>query len=64
MMPSYKISCNWDRWRDWIANVETTNYVIGSTMGPHPFPQMVRDFQAVISEEARKQILEKEGKLK
>ena len=47
-----------DAFRDWIANVETTNYVIGSTMGPHPFPQMVRDFQAVISEEARKQILE------
>ena len=52
-----------DAFRDWIANVDTTNYVIGSTMGPHPYPQMVRDFQAVISEEARQQILEKEGKL-
>ena len=52
-----------DAFRDWIANVGTTNYVIGSTMGPHPFPQIVRDFQAVISAEAREQILEKEGKL-
>ena len=40
-----------------------THYVIGSTMGPHPFPVMVRDFQAVISKEARSQILEAEGKL-
>ena len=52
-----------DAFRDWIANVHTTNYVIGSTMGPHPFPQIVRDFQSVISAEARQQILEKEGKL-
>jgi len=52
-----------DAFRDWIARVHDTNYVIGSTMGPHPFPQMVRDFQSVISLEARSQILEKEGKL-
>ena len=52
-----------DAFRDWIANVDTTNYVIGSTMGPHPFPMMVRDFQSVISKEARKQFLEKENQL-
>ena len=49
--------------REWVGRVEDTHYVIGSTMGPHPFPMMVRDFQAVISKEARQQILEKEGKL-
>ena len=49
--------------RDWIARVHDTNYVIGSTMGPHPFPMIVRDFQAVISAEAKEQFLEKEGKL-
>ncbi|WP_458185168.1 tryptophan synthase subunit beta [Haladaptatus sp. NG-WS-4] len=42
--------------RDWASNVEDTHYVIGSVVGPHPFPRMVRDFQAVISEEAREQI--------
>ena len=52
-----------DAFREWIASVDTTNYVIGSTMGPHPFPMMVRDFQSVISEEIKEQILEKEGKL-
>ena len=52
-----------DAFRDWIARVHDTNYVIGSTMGPHPFPMIVRDFQAVISAEAREQFLEKEGKL-
>lgn len=52
-----------DAFRDWIGRVHDTNYVIGSTMGPHPFPMMVRDFQAVISAEAREQFLEKEGKL-
>ncbi len=52
-----------DAFREWIASVETTNYVIGSTMGPHPFPMIVRDFQSVISEEIKEQILEKEGKL-
>lgn len=49
--------------REWVSRVDDTHYVIGSTMGPHPFPTMVRDFQAFISQEARQQILEKEGKL-
>jgi len=49
--------------RDWAANVEDTHYVIGSVVGPHPFPAMVRDFQAVISEEARSQIRERTGAL-
>ena len=52
-----------DAFRDWISNVNTTNYVIGSTMGPHPFPTMVRDFQSVISKEARQQFIEIEGRL-
>lgn len=49
--------------REWVSRIDDTHYVIGSTMGPHPFPVMVRDFQAVISKEARSQILEAEGKL-
>jgi tryptophan synthase beta chain len=49
--------------RDWVTNVRTTHYVIGSAVGPHPFPMMVRDFQSVIGHEARKQILGKEGRL-
>ena len=49
--------------REWAMGVEDTLYVLGSVMGPHPFPMMVRDFQSVISREAREQILEKEGKL-
>jgi len=49
--------------RDWAATVESTHYVIGSVVGPHPFPAMVRDFQAVISEEAREQAHEKLGGL-
>ncbi len=49
--------------RDWIENVHTTLYVIGSVVGPHPYPTMVRDFQSVIGKEALKQILEIEGKL-
>ena len=49
--------------REWVSRVDDTHYVIGSTMGPHPFPVMVRVFQAVISKEARSQILEAEGKL-
>ncbi len=49
--------------REWVARVEDTFYVIGSVVGPHPYPTMVRDFQKIIGEEARKQILEKEGKL-
>ncbi len=49
--------------RDWATNVEDTHYVIGSVVGPHPFPSMVRDFQAVISEEARRQIRDQAGTL-
>ncbi len=49
--------------RDWIATVETTHYVIGSVMGPHPFPLMVRDLQTVIGREARQQILKRTGRL-
>ena len=49
--------------RDWVTNVGTTHYIIGSTVGPHPYPEMVRDFQAVIGTEARRQILEREGRL-
>ena len=49
--------------RDWTTRVDDTLYVLGSVMGPHPFPMIVRDFQSVISKEAREQILEKEGKL-
>src|SRR5690606_39253330 len=49
--------------RDWVTNVATTSYVIGSVVGPHPYPRMVRDFQAVIGREARAQVLELEGRL-
>src|SRR4030042_1562211 len=49
--------------RDWMASVEYTHYVIGSVMGPHPFPTIVRDFQAVIGRETREQILAAEGQL-
>ena len=49
--------------RDWTTNVETTYYLIGSVMGPHPYPQMVRDFQKIIGEEAKRQLMEREGKL-
>jgi tryptophan synthase beta chain len=49
--------------RDWVANVETTHYVLGSVVGPHPFPLLVREFQKVIGEEARAQILDAEGRL-
>jgi tryptophan synthase beta chain len=49
--------------RDWMATVETTHYIIGSVVGPHPFPMMVRDFQAVIGQETRDQCLEQTGKL-
>ncbi|MGC8650116.1 MAG: tryptophan synthase subunit beta [Hydrogenobaculum sp.] len=49
--------------RDWVTNVETTHYVVGSVVGPHPFPMIVRDFQKVIGEEAKAQIIEKEGRL-
>ncbi len=49
--------------RDWVTNVDTTHYCIGSVMGPHPFPMMVRDFQRVIGVEARAQMLELTGRL-
>ncbi len=49
--------------RDWVTNVETTNYVFGTVGGPHPFPAMVRDFQRIIGEEARAQVLELTGAL-
>ncbi|MGN1363284.1 MAG: tryptophan synthase subunit beta [Methanobrevibacter sp.] len=52
-----------EAFRDWISNVDTTHYLIGTTMGPHPYPTMVKYFQSVIGKEARKQILEIEGKL-
>jgi tryptophan synthase beta chain len=52
-----------DAFREWISRVDDTHYVIGSTMGPQPFPTIVRDFQAVISEEIKEQIMELEGKL-
>ena len=49
--------------RDWMASVRNTHYIIGSVMGPHPFPMMVRDFQAVIGRETRQQCLEQIGRL-
>ena len=49
--------------RDWVANVETTSYVLGSVLGPHPYPLMVREFQSVIGAEARQQILRDTGRL-
>lgn len=52
-----------EAFRDWMANVGVTHYVIGSVVGPHPFPMIVRDFQAVIGTEAKEQVLDKEGKL-
>ena len=49
--------------RDWVTNVRTTHYLIGTVTGPHPFPEMVRDFHAIIGEEAREQVLELTGRL-
>ena len=49
--------------RDWVANVDTTHYLLGTVTGPHPFPEMVRDFHKVIGEEAREQILDATGRL-
>ena len=49
--------------RDWVTNVDNTFYVLGSALGPHPYPTMVRDFQRIIGDEARNQILEAEGRL-
>jgi tryptophan synthase beta chain len=57
-----KDACN-EAFRDWMATVEHTHYCIGSTMGPHPFPMMVRDFQCVIGREVREQCQEAEGRL-
>src|ERR687893_261816 len=52
-----------EAFRDWVTNVESTNYVFGTVAGPHPFPAMVRDFQRVIGDEAREQLLERVGRL-
>ncbi len=49
--------------RDWVTNVETTYYLLGSALGPHPYPLMVREFQSVIGRETREQIIKKEGRL-
>ena len=49
--------------RDWVTNVQTTYYLIGSVVGPHPYPMIVRDFQSIIGRELREQILQKEGRL-
>lgn len=49
--------------RYWVANVEDTHYILGSVVGPHPFPQIVRDFQSVIGKETKEQMIEQEGKL-
>jgi tryptophan synthase beta chain len=49
--------------RDWVTNVEDTHYIIGSVVGPHPYPMMVRDFQRIIGDETKEQIKEKEGRL-
>jgi len=49
--------------RDWVTNVQTTHYIIGSVVGPHPYPMMVRDFQSVIGKETKTQILKKENRL-
>jgi tryptophan synthase beta chain len=52
-----------DAMRDWVTNVDTTNYIFGTVAGPHPFPEMVRDFQKIIGEEARQQVIELTGGL-
>ena len=52
-----------ETFREWVSRIEDTHYVLGSVMGPHPFPTIVRDFQAVISKEIKEQIIEAEGKL-
>lgn len=49
--------------RDWVTNVESTHYIIGSALGPHPYPMLVRDFQSVIGQEARRQMLDQAGRL-
>src|SRR5690625_3221092 len=60
--PTLKDAIN-EAFRDWVANVETTHYLLGTVAGPHPFPVMVRDFQRIIGEEAREQALERIGRL-
>jgi tryptophan synthase beta chain len=57
-----KDACN-EALRDWVTNVRTTHYVLGSVVGPHPYPTMVRDFQSVIGRETRRQIRQAEGRL-
>lgn len=52
-----------EAFRDWVSNIDTTYYCIGSVMGPHPYPTMVRDFQKIISAEIKAQLMEKEGRL-
>ena len=52
-----------EAFRDWVTNVETTNYIFGTAAGPHPFPELVRDLQRVIGDEARAQLLAAEGRL-
>jgi tryptophan synthase beta chain len=52
-----------EAFRDWVSNIDTTFYCIGSVMGPHPYPTMVRDFQKIISEEIKAQLMDREGKL-
>lgn len=52
-----------EAFRDWVSNIDTTYYCIGSVMGPHPYPTMIRDFQKVISAEIKAQLMEKEGRL-
>ncbi len=49
--------------RDWVSNVEDTFYIIGTVAGPHPYPAMVRDFQAIIGQEVREQMKAAEGRL-
>src|SRR3546814_7221560 len=49
--------------RDWVTNVHDTFYIIGTAAGPHPYPELVRDFQSVIGTETREQIMEQEGRL-
>ena len=57
-----KDACN-EAFRDWVTNVRNTYYLLGSTVGPHPYPMIVRDFQTVIGKEAKVQILKREGRL-
>lgn len=52
-----------EAFRDWVTNIRDTHYIIGSAVGPHPYPMIVRDFQSVIGREARAQVLEREGRL-